>query len=387
MLSKAILALALFSTAAAAPAPKMQNGWIIDGPVDVDAQWEQFKLKYHKMYSATEEVVRKAKFEVSLARAQERNAVNIGAGGKAIFGVTKFSDHSQEEFDSLYKGRKGHGMLPAGYESKNAAPPAAAATPTFVDWTAAGYTTPVKNQGQCGSCWANSATEQIESQYMLAGFPMWELSVQQVTSCTAGTFGCGGGDTTGAYAQIISDADKFGEATSGVASAAMVPYVQSMYEGCSGPLCTEQCSDAGVGNLTVMASYEAFTGPFVSITDYSYATPACTGACATQDLATLNANIAAVGPASVCVNAGCWNDYVGGVMTTAACGGYAYGDLDHCVQLTGFNLTAAEPYYMVRNSWATNWGNSGYIYLSAAGNTCGLADEATFVTINPNTSI
>jgi hypothetical protein len=42
-----------------------------------------------------------------------------------------------------------------------------------------------------------------------------------------------------------------------------------------------------------------------------------------QDLAALNANIAAVGPASVCVNAGAWNDYVGGVLTTAACGGYA----------------------------------------------------------------
>ena len=68
-------------------------------------------------------------------------------------------------------------------------------------------------------------------------------------------------------------------------------------------------------------------------------------------------------------------------MTTEACGGYAYSDLDHCVQLTGFNLTAAEPYYYVRNSWATNWGEDGYILLSSEGNTCGLADEATFVDV------
>ena len=67
------------------------------------------------------------------------------------------------------------------------------------------------------------------------------------------------------------------------------------------------------------------------------ATPACTGACGSQDLDTLNANIASTAPASICVNAGMWNDYVGGVMTTEACGGYAYDDLDHCVQLTGFN--------------------------------------------------
>ena len=55
--------------------------------------------------------------------------------------------------------------------------------------------------------------------------------------------------------------------------------------------------------------------------------------------------------------------------------------LDHCVQLTGYNLTAPEPYYLVRNSWATNWGEDGYILLSATGNTCGLADEATFVDV------
>lgn len=72
-----------------------------------------------------------------------------------------------------------------------------------VDWTLAGYTTPVKNQGQCGSCWAHSAVEQIESQWIWEGGAPWELSVQQVTSCTEGTFGCGGGDTTGAYEQVF----------------------------------------------------------------------------------------------------------------------------------------------------------------------------------------
>ena len=65
----------------------------------------------------------------------------------------------------------------------------------------------------------------------------------------------------------------------------------------------------------------------MSISDYSFATPACTGACGSQDLDTLNANVAATAPASICVNAGMWNDYVGGVMTTEACGGYGYDDV------------------------------------------------------------
>jgi hypothetical protein len=175
---------------------------------------------------------------------------------------------------------------------------------------------------------------------------------------------------------------KFGEKTWGVASGAMDPYRQSMYESCVGPLCTEECTVKGQGtNITDMYKYESLTGYYVGISDFTYATPACTDTCADQNLATLNTNVAATGPASICVNAGAWNDYVGGVMTTAACGGYAYDDLDHCVQLTGFDLTATQPYYIVRNSWATNWGNDGYIYLSSAGNTCGLADEATFVDV------
>jgi hypothetical protein len=223
---------------------------------------------------------------------------------------------------------------------------------------------------------------------MLAGYSMWEFSVQQVNSCTEGTFGCGGGDTTGAYEQIISMQTKSNPLTDGmyvpgVASAAEVPYTQSMYEECTGPLCTVNCTYDGVGNLTMMGPEEALTGYYAYISTYSYATPPCTDTCANQDLSMLNENVATVAPASICVNAGRWNLYVGGVMTTEACGGFAYDDLDHCVQLTGYDLEAEEPYYAVRNSWSTNWGNDGYIYLSANGNTCGLADEATFVEIVP----
>merc|ERR1711918_266552 len=109
----------------------------------------------------------------------------------------------------------------------------------------------------------------------------------------------------------------------------------------------------------------------------------CYDTCDNQDFDLLNANVAEYGPASICVNAATWNDYVGGVMMTATCGAYGYLDLDHCVQLTGCNLTADTPYYMVRNSWATTWGEDGYIKLSSEGNTCGLADGYTINYCSP----
>merc|ERR1711866_11440 len=104
--------------------------------------------------------------------------------------------------------------------------------------------------------------------------------------------------------------------------------------------------------------------------------PCTSGACTNQDLKGLAAALEK-SPLSVCVNAGVWNDYTGGVLTAAACGSMGADSQDHCVMAVGFNATAPTPYWIVRNSWATTWGQEGYIYLEMAKNTCGLADDAT----------
>jgi len=64
-------------------------------------------------------------------------------------------------------------------------------------------------------------------------------------------------------------------------------------------------------------------------------------------------------------------------MTSAACGPMGAMYQDHCVMLAGYNKTAPTPYWIVRNSWASTFGEEGYIYLEMAKNTCGLADDAT----------
>merc|ERR1739845_181508 len=124
-------------------------------------------------------------------------------------------------------------------------------------------------------------------------------------------------------------------------------------------------------------SMEQLSGGFAQVTGYKYAVTPCTsGACANQNSKAFAAALEKT-PVSVCVNAGAWNDYTGGVMTSAACGSMAAADQDHCVQAVGFNSTAPTPYWIVRNSWATTWGEQGYVYLEMAENTCGLADDAT----------
>ena len=138
----------------------------------------------------------------------------------------------------------------------------------------------------------------------------------------------------------------------GLGSAAFAPFVQSMYEACSGPRCTEACSAI---NVTALTTEEALTGPYATVTGYQYAVQPCTDACNQQNLTVLAENVATYGPASICLDASRWNLYTGGVMTVSGCGGYAYSDVDHCVQLVGYNNAVDTPYWIVRNSWATNW--------------------------------
>ena len=72
-------------------------------------------------------------------------------------------------------------------------------------------------------------------------------------------------------------------------------------------------------------------------------------------------------------------------MSYEACGPAGAMDLDHCVQLVGYNTTASSPYWIVRNSWSEGWGESGYIYLEYGKNTCGIANDATIAKVKEGT--
>jgi len=329
----------------------------------VDKDWEAFKLKYKKSYkSADDETARHALFTVAQARVAELNRLN-GKAGKA-FGITWMSDRYPHE-----QHKKGL-QKPKDFVPNAPVRDYAPRTGKSINWRHTTAVTPIKNQGQCGSCWAFSATEAIESQMILGkgGKLAIALSPQQIASCTpaTGTYGCqgcNGGFTEGAYEYVKS--------APGLANAFFIPYEQSLVEQTP----TAACPASKVNAIAGMD--EQLQGGYATVEGYHYATPPCTsGACANQDLDKFK-NALEHTPVSVCVNAGAWNDYTGGVMSAAACGPMAADAQDHCVMATGFNTTAPTPYWIVRNSWASTWGEEGYVYLEMAKNTCGLADDAT----------
>jgi len=228
------------------------------------------------------------------------------------------------------------------------------------DWRDYGVVTPVKNQGYCGSCWAFSAVETVESAWALAGNTLTEFSEQQVVSCDTTDAGCNGGDTITAYAYI--------QKAGGLATEASYPYKSKLGVA---PSCSS--------NFTVAGG---------DIKSYSYATSACTSRkCDDQDEDTLVDNLVANQPVSICVDASTWIDYTSGILK-ASSSSSGYYNLDHCVQLVGYSgysgsasTSTSSGYWIVRNSWDTDWGVDGYIYLQMGENTCGVADEATILVV------
>jgi len=216
--------------------------------------------------------------------------------------------------------------------------------PASFSWVDQKKTTPVKDQQQCGSCWAFSATEGVESAWLMANNTEVVLSPQQIVSCDKVDQGCNGGDLPTAYAYVKG---------AGQEDNADYPYT------------------SGGGN-TGVCKYKA-ADVKVHISGFKYAV----------NDGRKNDTILAVasyanGPLSICVDAESWQNYNGGILKRD-CG----TALDHCVQLVGWGVQDTTEYWIVRNSWNTDWGINGYIWIerNSGKDLCGITEEATWVTL------
>ena len=302
--------------------------------------WKQFKESFNKRYTTEEEDrTRFGHFLDNLKEADKRQAAERLAGGTATHGVTRFSDMSKAEFKAFLGASK-----PAGYVStaEKAAKPYKKAASGLVDWTGI-YTTPVKNQGQCGSCWAFSATEQIESDTMRTLNEEYILDPQQIVDCADHAYGCGGGWTEVAYGYVKS--------AGGLESEDDYPYVS----GHTGRA-TECQEDSSKALVTVNKFYKIDEGK------------------GTEDA--MGDFMESTGPLSVCVDANTWSSYTGGIMRF--CG----QQVDHCVQAVGVDRSGSAPYWVVRNSWGYEWGEQGTIKLAYGDDTCAIASDATYTSVS-----
>lgn len=293
--------------------------------------FEGFKRDFGRKYHPSEEAYRFKVFVKNLQLIDERNERELAFGGEAVHGITAFADLSQEEFARNFLGS----VMPEE-AARNAQvsdiPPLPEGVKASKDWTGT-LTTPVKNQGSCGSCWAFSATEQIESDTMRKFGTTYVLSPQQITSCDNTSYGCNGGWTEHAYDYVTN--------AGGLAQEKDYPY--------SAPP-TGQCKADPSKYVVTVNGYTTIRGES-NMANY----------------------VTSTGPVSICVDASSWSTYTNGIMSV--CG----RQVNHCVQAVGVDTSSA---WKVRNSWGVTWGESGYIRLAYGQNTCNLTSDPTYVDVS-----
>ncbi|KAK7485062.1 hypothetical protein BaRGS_00023701 [Batillaria attramentaria] len=293
----------------------------------LDSEWEQYKSQYNRRYTGLDEAVRKAVFAGNLAYIQRHNAEADTGLHTFWLGIGPFTD--MYNASATYSGEVYVPTIPDGRE------------PAKVDWRKKGYVTPVKNQGQCGSCWAFSTTGSLEGQHFKKTQKLVSLSEQNLVDCSKkeGNLGCMGG--------LMDQAFKYIKKNGGIDTEASYPY-RAHNEKCS-----FKKQDVGA---TLKSWKDIEKG----------------------NEKALEKAVAEIGPISVAIDAGheSFQHYKKGVYNEPKC---SSKKLDHGVLAVGYGVEEQKDYWIVKNSWGPEWGEKGYILMSRnKNNQCGIATQASY---------
>nr|CAA56914.1 cathepsin l [Nephrops norvegicus]prf//2119193A cathepsin L-related Cys protease [Nephrops norvegicus] len=305
--------------------------------------WEEFKGKFGRKYvDLEEERYRLNVFLDNLQYIEEFNKKYESGEVTYNLAINQFSDLTNDEFNSMMKGYK-TSLRPkpvAVFTSTDAAPET-----TEVDWRTKGCVTHVKDQGQCGSCWAFSATGSLEGQHFLKYGELVSLAEQQLVDCAGGIYynqGCNGG--------WVNQAFKYIKANGGIDTESSYPY--------------EARDNTCRFNSNSVA---ATCSGFVSIAQ---------GSESPEVRRTTN-----TGPISVAIDAAhrSFQSYSSGVYYEPSC---SSSQLDHAVLAVGYGSEGGQDFWLVKNSWGTSWGSAGYINMARnRNNNCGIATDASYPTV------
>jgi cathepsin L len=326
-----IMLLALVSTIKAVPYKDFHTHY--GGEMGLFSQFLSFVKAYDKEYHETEFYHRYEIFKDNLMFIFEHNKKGLNY----TVGVNKFADLTLDEFRDNY-GKLSVSSRLMGNKHFLGSHLHIGVNPDNVDWRTKGAVTPVKDQGQCGSCWAFSTTGAMEGANFLRNNKLVSLSEQQFVDCDHnGDMGCEGG--------LPSQAIQYAVSNGGVETESNYPY-------------TAQDGSCDFVKSDVAAKFEGFKAVQPNNND-----------------AMMNA--VAQQPISIAINAmqQSFQFYTSGIYDDPQCPS-GMGDLDHAVLTVGYG----KDYWIVKNSWATVWGDEGYIKMAKGDNvnTCGMLNVPVY---------
>lgn len=311
-------------------------------------EWRTFKMKYKKHYNNKAE--QDSRMEIFVKNKQmiaEHNAKYEKGLVSYKLELNEYGDMPHREFVSTLNGfRKSHESLTLKSANETVGAynvsPSKVRIPKYVDWTKQGAVTPVQNQGQCGSCWAFSATGAVAGQHFRKTGVLVSLSVQNLVDCSGkyDNKGCGGGWMNAAF-QYIKD-------NKGIGTEKSYPY---------------EAKD-GVCRFRPEFIGATISG-FQSIPE--------------GDDAKLKLALATIGPISVALDSSrpSFQFYSKGVYFEPNC---SSSQLNHALLAVGYGTTEdGQDYWLIKNSWGDTWGEKGYFKMARnVSNHCGISAFASY---------
>lgn len=308
--------------------------------LELDGQWESFKSQHGKNYEAEEEVGRRLRWERNLKFIEKHNAEADNGVHTFRVAMNQFGDMTNEEFRRQMNGYRMSDK--STVEDRDYFVPENVEIPDSVDWRTQGYVTPVKDQGQCGSCWAFSSTGSLEGQNFKATGKLVSLSEQNLVDCSGnqGNQGCNGG--------LMDQAFTYIKVNKGIDTEKSYPY-EAVDGSCRFKKANVGATDKGFKDVQ------------------------------SGDESDLTNAIATIGPISVAIDASqdSFQFYSSGVYYEPDC---SSTELDHGVLAVGYGKDSkGKEFYIVKNSWAATWGDKGFIMMSRnKDNNCGIATAASY---------
>jgi cathepsin F len=311
----------------------------INNDDDINEHFKNFTVKYNKTYNSDDE--KNGRFWVFKQNVMKMHGDNNSSWTK---GVTQFFDLTEQEFQKTYLTFTipFSELMTALVDDLNTEATRLLQTiPINFDWRSSGAVTPVKDQKQCGCCWAFSSVANIESLYYIKYRQVVDLAEQQLLNCDTYDGGCNGGSMMNAFTYL--------KYSTGLIKESDLPYT-SIQSACA------------VANFLPVAHV---TGA----TRYPY-----------TNEASIASFLYSNGPLSVALNANILFNYISGIIVASA----AQCDptnLNHAVLIVGYGVYGTTSYWVVKNSWGVYWGEAGYFRIAKGSGTCGINSYITTATI------